>query len=176
MLRKSICGRQGAPGETIVRNGDQVGDLYSNLFVTDPGVLSTLGLQKYVLTNEVDPREFYTLMKGLESRLVGRGMCSATSNGMVFVVQNSTLSAEEKVGNVTFSLVDEPLFAADNYSLQENLVQNALKIRARSLAYGGPEGGKFYRRNPYKTDFLNYHDAFESSVRVFHDGRVGIWL
>ena len=128
------------------------------------------------MSNEVDPREFYNLTKGLENRLLGRGLCTATSGGMVYVTQNEGLSSEEKVGNATFHLSSGPFIAAESQPLQEKLVQSALKIRARSLSFRGPEGGKFYRREPYKTDFWNYHHAFESSVNVFHDGRVGIWL
>ena len=149
--------------------------MYSNLFVSNAGSLDGLQVYCYKLKNQLDPGDFFRASKGLESRFLRQGLCAATVGDTVLV--EGKMDDAQEIGGAIFEASKDPLRLDHSHLVaKQRLVQNALKIRARTLGYRGPEGGKYYQKKPYRIDFFSFHDAFNPDVSVFFDGRIGVWL
>ena len=155
-----------------------VNKMYSNFFISQEPI-KEIEANYYIPDQEIDPKEFYRIIKGLENRFFRRGFLTCTWGNKVIVVDDGELNHTEIIGNkFSFSLSSEKikLTPQENKFQIASLVDSALKHIALSRGYTGPESQKFFKINPYKKDFFLYHDAFFSSVEVLEDGRVGIWI
>jgi hypothetical protein len=153
--------------------------MYSNIFITHHSPLKEIQVRYYTPDGEIDPKDYYKITKGLETRLMRKGFCSTSYGDKVIVVPTSRpLPPREKIGKYHFSLDYDSLALSsrEHALIIGKLVSNLLKNRAYSLDYLGPEGQKFYKKEPFKKGFFTYHDAFFFDIEVFEDGRVGIWL
>ncbi len=154
--------------------------MYSNLFISKSEPLKELVVDYYHLVGEISPNDFYRIIKGAEKHLYNLGFCVSTfKDKLVFLDEMTKRPPPEfSIGSYKFKLAkDKMKLTSDKHAyLFSNLVFCSLKFRAYKNGYIGPESQKFFRKRPFKVDYLAYHDAFEYDVVVFNDGRVGIWL
>lgn len=152
--------------------------MFSNLFLTRNTPLEKVRVRYYMVEGDIDPKTFYKVAKSLETRLLRRGYSATTWGDKVIIASLEGAGARQRIGEFSFALSEEvlKLIPLKHSAALSKLVSNALKQRAYSLGYLGPEGQKFFKEDAFRDEFFAFHDAFSYQTEVFKDGRVGIWL
>ncbi|MFX1477954.1 MAG: Piwi domain-containing protein [Promethearchaeota archaeon] len=151
----------------------------SNLFISREVSFHKVKVPYYSIDSTISPDDYYRIVKGAEWRLFNKGFYPATlGNNLVFL--GSIIKPPEilEVDRHTFSLSKDKIIlnSIDHSYALSNIIRSALRRQAFSKGYTGPEGQKYYKKNPYKTKFFAFHEAFYLEAEVFPDGKVGVWL
>jgi len=151
----------------------------SNLFLSNEKIKGLTALT-YSLQAPIDPKEVNKVLRALETSLLRRGIVATVTGQKVHAFQGKTPLPETitaaRVYVFKLNPTPEEIKLTENLPIFRNIFLSALKAKAYSLGYIGPEGTKLIEKTPYKSDYFNYHNAFSYEVEVFEDGSIGIWL
>ncbi len=151
----------------------------SNLFISNEVVFNMIKLPYYTIDPNISPDDYYRIVKGAEWQLFNKRFYPATFGNKILFIGNKIEPPKNlTVDKYRFSLSEDKitLNSMDHNYILSNIIRNVLRRQAFSKGYTGPEGQKFYKRNPYKTKFFAFHDAFYLETEVFPDGNIGVWL
>ncbi len=152
--------------------------MYSNLFVSLDNPLQKVALPCYLIDQSILPENFYKITKGFEWFLFNRGVFPITMGNKVIYMGKDNLEDSYHYGGYDFkkSNTKIELNSLDHQKILAKIISQALKRQAFRMGYMGPESQKYVRRDPYKSDILDYYEAFFSEIEVYSNGKIGVWL